>query len=338
MSTLHSIHEHMTLKKEEFYKNDTIVKPQYLEQIRQLQKIMKLEKDETKRYNMMQQIKEKKKMIYKMDNDQKKYYLENFDILERYYRNKTNIDNNINDKIDIKKKLFKSDQIYDTNNNVFNINHYIKYWFNNNIIIEKNDDIQICINCKKEIDDSICKKCSVINKTLEITTLYEVNETVKTNYVRVNHMKKILKQIQGIRTMNIPLPIIDRIRDRITKERINYNELTNEKIKTILKQLKLLKYIDQSIFFLILFTKRIIIFTEEITIKILDVFIRLEKPFARYIMNTNRKNFFNYTFLLNQILIHLGEKPLDILPMIKNYDHMNKEIILFNTLIEEIYK
>ena len=172
---------------------------------------------------------------------------------------------------------------------------------------------------------------------MEITTLYEVTETVKTNYVRVNHMKKILKQIQGIRTMNIPLPIIDRIRDRINKERINYNELTNEKIKTILKQLKLLKYIDQSIFFLILFTKRIIIFTEEITIKILDVFIRLEKPFSRYIMNTTRKNFFNYTFLLNQILIHLGEKPLDVLPMIKNYDHMNKEIILFNTLIEEIY-
>ena len=30
---------------------------------------MKLEKDETTRYHMMQQIKENKKMIYKMDND-----------------------------------------------------------------------------------------------------------------------------------------------------------------------------------------------------------------------------------------------------------------------------
>ena len=285
---------------------------------------------------MQQQIKEIQKKIYKMDNNQKKYYLENFEIFEKYYRNKKNIDNNVNDKIDINKKLFKSDQI-DKNNNVFNVNHYIKYWLNNDIIIEKNDDIQICINCKKEIDNAICKRCSVINKTLEMTTVYEVNETVKTNYVRVNHMKKILKQIQGIRTMNIPLHIIDRIRDRINKERINYHELTNEKIKTILKQLKLLKYIDQSIFFLILFTKRIIVFTQEITTKILDVFIRLEKPFARYIMNTNRKNFFNYTFLLNQILIHLGEKSLDILPIVKNYNHINEETILFNKLIEEIY-
>ena len=336
MNNLHSIHEHMTLKKQEFYNNDTTVKPQYLEEIKQIRKIINVEKDETNRYNMQQQIKEIKKIINKMDNNQKKYYLENFEILEKYYRNKKNIDNNVNDKININKKLFKSDQI-DNNKNIFNVNHYIKYWFNNDIIIEKNDDIQICINCKKEIDNAICKRCSVINKTLEMTTVYEVNETVKTNYVRVNHMKKILKQIQGIRTMNIPLHIIDRIRDRINKERINYHELTNEKIKTVLKQLKLLKYIDQSIFFLILFTKRIIVFTQEIMTKILDVFIRLEKPFARYIMNTNRKNFFNYTFLLNQILIHLGEKPLDILPIVKNYDHMNKEIILFNKLIEEIY-
>ena len=336
MNNLPSIHEHMTLKKKEFYNNDNNLKPQYFEQIKQIRNTINVEKDETKRYTMKQQIKKIKKMIYTMENDQKQYYLKNFEILEKYYHNKKNIDNNVNDKIDIKNKLFKRKQI--ENNNVFNVNHYIKYWANNNIIIENNEDIQICINCKKEINDSICKQCSVINQSLEITTLYDVNENVKTNYIRVNHMKKIIKQVQGIRTMNIPLYIIDKIRDRINRERLDYDELTNEKIKTILKQLKLLKYIDQSIFFLILFTKQIVIFTEDIITKIIDVFIRLEKPFSKYIMKTNRKNFFNYTFLLNQILIHLGEKSLyHILPSIKNYNHMNEETLLFNKLIKEIY-
>ena len=51
-------------------------------------------------------------------------------------------------------------------------------------------------------------------------------------------MKKIIKQIQGIRNMNIPLNIIDKIRDRINKERLDYGELTNEKIKIIIKQLR----------------------------------------------------------------------------------------------------
>lgn len=54
---------------------------------------------------------------------------------------------------------------------------------------------------------------------------------------------------------------------------------------------------DQSILFLILFKKKSRIFTEDLTNKILDIFIRLERPFSKYIMTTNRKNFFNYTFL-----------------------------------------
>ena len=49
-------------------------------------------------------------------------------------------------------------------------------------------------------------------------------------------MKKIIKQIQGIKTMNIPLKIIETIKNRIDKERIDYNELTNDKIKIIIKQ------------------------------------------------------------------------------------------------------
>ena len=66
-------------------------------------------------------------------------------------------------------------------------------------------------------------------------------------------MKKIIKQIQGIKTMNISLKIIDKIKERIDNERIDYNELTNNKVKIILKQLKLYKFLDQNTFFLILF-------------------------------------------------------------------------------------
>ena len=36
MSNLQSIHQHLSLKKEEFYNNDIILKPKYLEQIKLL--------------------------------------------------------------------------------------------------------------------------------------------------------------------------------------------------------------------------------------------------------------------------------------------------------------
>ena len=94
---------------------------------------------------------------------------------------------------------------------------------------------------------------------------------------------------------------------------------------------------DQSIFFLILFKKKSRIFSEDLNNQILDIFIKLEKPFSRYIMTTNRKNFFNYAFLLNQILIYLDEESIEeILPNIKNHVHLNEEILLFKKLIKEI--
>ena len=233
---LQSIHEHLSLKKEEFHNNDIILKPKYLEQIKLLKINKRQETDLTRIYNINEEIKEIKLQIYKMDKLQKDYYLTNFNILEKYYLNKKNIEQNINEKIDINNILFKSKTF--NNNNIFQLDHYIRYWSNNNVIIDTNDNKQICINCKNEIDDVICKVCSVINKTLETTTMYELKENIKTNYIRINHMKKIMKQIQGIKTMNIPLNIIENVKDRIDIERIDYNELTNNKIKTIIKQLK----------------------------------------------------------------------------------------------------
>ena len=235
MNNLQSIHEHVSLKKAEFYTNDKISKPKYLEQIKSLKITNRLETDLTKIHNIKEQIKEIKLKIYKNDKLQKDYYLKNFNILEKYYLNKKNIDQNINEKIDINTILFKSKPLHN-NNNIFKVDHYIRYWSNNNVIIDNNDNIQFCINCRSEIDDSICKICSVINKTLETTTLYDLKENIKMNYVRINHMKKVIKQIQGIKTMNIPLKIIETIKNRIDKERIDYNELTNDKIKIIIKQ------------------------------------------------------------------------------------------------------
>ena len=249
-----SIHEHLSFKKEEFYNNDMILKPMYLEKISLLRKNKRQETDVSKKKDTTEAIKKIKIKLYNMKKLEKDYYLENFNILEKYYINKQNIEQNVNEKVDTNNILFKKiSKLVD--NNIFQQSHYNKYWLNNNMIIHENyDNIQYCINCNNEIKDSICKLCSVINKTLETTTTYELNENIRTNIrIRLNHMKKIIKQIQGIKTMNISLEIIDKIKERIDNERIDYNELTNNKVKIILKQLKLYKFLDQNTFFLILF-------------------------------------------------------------------------------------
>lgn len=231
-----------------------ILKPMYLEKISLLRKNKRQETDVSKKKDTTEAIKKIKIKLYNMKKLEKDYYLENFNILEKYYINKQNIEQNVNEKVDTNNILFKKiSELVD--NNIFQQSHYNKYWLNNNMIIHENyDNIQYCINCNNEIEDSICKLCSVINKTLETTTTYELNENIRTNIrIRLNHMKKIIKQIQGIKTMNISLKIIDKIKERIDNERIDYNELTNNKVKIILKQLKLYKFLDQNTFFLILF-------------------------------------------------------------------------------------
>ena len=189
---IQSIHEHLFFKKKEFYNNDMILKPMYLERISLLRKNERQETDVSKIYDIKEEIKEIKLKLYKMQKLQKDYYLENFKILEKYYINKQNIEQNINEKVDINNILFKkqSKLVY---NNIFQQCHYNKYWLNNNILInennENNDNIQFCINCNNEIEDSICKICSVINKTLEITTVYEIHENIKTNYMNKSYEK-----------------------------------------------------------------------------------------------------------------------------------------------------
>ena len=217
-----SIHEHLSLKKEEFYNNDINLKPMYLEKISLLRIDKRQETNVFKLYDITEEIKEIKLKLCNMKKSENDYYLENFKILEKNYINKRNIEENVNEKVDINNILFKKKyKLID--NNIFQQCHYNKYWINNNIITNENyDNSQYCINCNNEIDDLICKSCSVINKILETTTTYDVNENTRTNYIRLNHMKKIIKQIQGIKTMNISLSIIDKIKERIDNERIDY--------------------------------------------------------------------------------------------------------------------
>ena len=61
-----------------------------------------------------------------MDKLQKDYYLTNFNILEKYYLNKKNIERNVNEKIGVNNILFKSKIL--NNNNIFQLNQNTIYY------------------------------------------------------------------------------------------------------------------------------------------------------------------------------------------------------------------
>ena len=52
-------------------------------------------------------------------------------------------------------------------------------------------------------------------------------------YKRINHFKEIIAQFQGKETTQIPLEVIENIKQQIKKERIDISQVTNSKTKEI---------------------------------------------------------------------------------------------------------
>ena len=63
-------------------------------------------------------------------------------------------------------------------------------------------------------------------------------------YKKINHFKEILAQFQGKETTQIPVEVIENLKQQIKKERIEYSKLTYYKTKEILKKLGYNKYYE----------------------------------------------------------------------------------------------
>ena len=71
------------------------------------------------------------------------------------------------------------------------------------------------------------------------------NEVSYTAYIRLNHFKEILSQFQAKETTQIPTEVINAIKARIKKERINdLTQLNYDKMRELLRKLGLNKYFE----------------------------------------------------------------------------------------------
>ena len=187
-------------------------------------------------------------------NQQKRdtFLLDNYDDLFNYFSVKQDIDKNINPKKMIHNFFNKKKNDELINNNEYNnsIENFIK---RNNFELycsqylgNTNEEFDICSKCKEgELICSnhdgimICNKCSCVYKFLISNDKPSYKEPPKEisfyAYRRINHFKEILAQFQAKESTDIPLEIIENIKQQIKKERIKLHSLTNKKTKEILK-------------------------------------------------------------------------------------------------------
>lgn len=158
------------------------------------------------------------------------------------------------------------------------------------------------------------------------------------SYKRINHLNEWLNQIQGKETTEIPEEIYDKILLEIKKQRItNMADLSYDKVKRILKQLKVHKYYEH-IPHIINRLNGLPMpnFSTELEEKLRTMFKHIQTPFLKH-APTMRKNFLSYSFCLHKFL-QLLEKDeyLSYFCLLKSRDKLQAQDKIWKKICEEV--
>jgi hypothetical protein len=317
------------------------------------------------------------KKINYLKKEEKKYLLKNSKYIFQYFEEKKNISKNnktnsihsfftlqpnnnlinIDDSlkhIEDKKNEEENNEFVSNITYVSNKKKYEKYWKNvNNEILSIHDyiiDINLCTFCKigelisqEEDGILICNnnKCGImiphITDSSKPSNKDPPNEVSYTAYIRINHFKEILSQFQAKETTQIPSHVIDAIRARIKKERINdISKINYQKMREILRKLELNKYFEHIPYINSLFGIKPPIMNEELYETLCMLFIEIQQPWALH-NPPHRRNFFNYTYTLHQLCVLLGQTQyLPYIPMMKDRDKQLEQDSIWKKVCGEL--
>lgn len=285
-----------------------------------------------------------KEKISKINEMKKSYLLENYDDLFNYFTIKQDIEKNNNPKKLIHNFFNKKKNDEHINEHEYNnsIEKYIKKnnfeLYSSQYMSKENDEVISCSKCGKgELITSnhdgimICNNCYVIFKYLISNDKPSYKEPPKEisfyAYRRINHFKEILAQFQAKESTDIPIEIIENIRNQIKKERIDIETLSNKDTKNILKKLKYNKYYEHIPFIKEKLGIKPPIMSPQLEDTLCNLFIDIQIPYAKF-CPVDRVNFLNYYYTLYKLCELLGEKSyLPHFPMLKEQKKIEQDDI-----------
>ncbi len=346
-----------------FDDNEKIIIPQLQEKKNNLiQEIKSLSSNDIDKYmEIKDEIIEIKDNIKKLKREKKKYFVDNSMHIFKYFEDKKNISTGDNSQnMNVLNSFFKikskNDSSSDVNNDKYqNSRHlYLNYWKNvNNEILNIKDFIvpsDICEFCSSgELiaqDEEGILICNNPNCGRFITNIIDgskpsnkepPNEVSYTAYIRLNHFKEILAQFQAKETTQIPDNVIQKIKDRIKKERINdFSQINYDVMRDLLRKLGLNKYFEHIQYINSLFGIKPPIMSEELHETLCVLFIEIQKPWAIH-CPANRTNFFNYTYTLYQLCVLLDQTQyLPYIPMMKDREKQLEQDMIWKKVCKNL--
>lgn len=347
--TVNSKHEEFVKK----FKEDEKMIPVLKKQRNNIEKKIKKKNNnlnETDKKNMKNLISKIDKQIEKKKKYKINYYLNNSKYIFDYFESRKNISKNDNKKKILNNFFKKSNEkeIIKKNEDQ-SVNNTKKYLYN---VDESFLDIQdYCENyniCKCggeyiHVNNEgvlICNKCGIQTSYLIEHEKPSYKEPPKEAtfyaYKRLNHFREILSQFQAKETTQIKEEILENIKKQIKKERLKKEELTNEKMKEILKNLGYNKYYEHVSFIKNKLGIKPLTMSVELENKLCNLFMEIQRPYAKYCPD-DRMNFLNYYYVLYK-LCELLEKD-EYLPycyMLKDPEKRIEQDEIWNKICEDL--
>ena len=275
--------------------------------------------------------------------------------IQQYYNLQNNQDeendkNNSLEEYQIKKKSNMNDFINTTRNcdKADLLNTYMTLIDKSHISSQYyNEKIFYCINCQNNTTEKtivqsegfvVCSKCGMTENIVidsEKPSYREpLQETSYFCYKRINHFNEWLSQFQAKESTEIPDNVYDQIINEIKKLRItNMLKLTPDKMREILKKLKLNKYYEH--------VPHIInklsglpppIMSREIEEKLRSMFKEIQEPFLE-VCPKDRKNFLSYSYVLHKMCELLGlDQFLNCFPLLKSREKLHNQDIMWKQI------
>ncbi len=186
----------------------------------------------------------------------------------------------------------------------------------------------------------VCNKCGKQNQYLMENEKPSYKEPPKEvcfyAYKRINHFREILAQFQAKETTLIPDEVIEKIKGQIVKERITIKQITNRKMKDILKKLGFNKYYEHIPFIKDKLGIKPPIMTPELEDKLCNLFMEIQRPYAKFCPD-DRVNFLNYYYTVYKLCELLDETQfLPFFPMLKDREKRIEQDDIWKKICSEL--
>ena len=288
-----------------------------------------------------------------LKSKKKDYFLDNSKYIFDYFENKKDISigSTIASKNTILESFFKikTDNlsiIQNKNKNIFqkylcnidesflDINSFLhptdicQSCFKGELIPMDDEGVLICNNCFKNIKYLIENEKPSYKEPPKEVCFYA--------YKKINHFKEILAQFQAKETTQIPVEVIENLKQQIKKERIEYSKLTYYKTKEILKKLGYNKYYEHIPFIKDKLGIKPPIMSPELEDTLCNLFVELQSPYSKYCPD-DRVNFLNYYYTAYKLCELLGESQyLEHFPMLKDREKRIEQDSIWRKICEEL--